>query len=279
MTGPAITPADERPRPPGTDPLWCDSWYIDWAEDAGRGGFVAIALWPNLNLAWWWSYVVPGDGTFIGVRDHEVLPPRSGLEVRADGLWGALFCETPLEHWTVGLEAFALRFDDDRAAAWDHEYGDRLPLGLDLSWEALTAPVRAPAPGPARGAALAYVQAGTVTGEILLGPSGALEADGRGLLARRSGVADWWAPGVVGSAWAGLVDSDGAAVASAEGADDGNDPGSPELPAVFGHPDRHILAVLPMLITDPGGRKTRLARALTRFGETVGWAEQVLQSG
>ena len=38
--------------------------------------------------------------------------PRQGLEVRADGLWGELMCETPLEHWSYGLEAFGVALDD-----------------------------------------------------------------------------------------------------------------------------------------------------------------------
>ena len=48
----------------------------------------------------------------VVVRDHEVPLPRQGLEVRAEGLWCELWCETPLEHWTYGLEAFAVQLDD-----------------------------------------------------------------------------------------------------------------------------------------------------------------------
>ena len=60
--------------------------------------------------------------------------PRQGLEVRADGLWGELSCETPFEHWTYGLEAFGVRLDDP-ADSLRGEIGERMPVGLDIEWE------------------------------------------------------------------------------------------------------------------------------------------------
>ena len=71
--------------------------------------------------------------TLVAVRDHEVPLPRTGLEVRADGLWGELVCETPLEHWSIGLEAFGLGYDDPadasernhRAHEWLRRYHNR----------------------------------------------------------------------------------------------------------------------------------------------------------
>ena len=75
-----------------------------------------------------------GDGVIV-VRDDDVDPPRGRLlEIRADGLWAELVCETPGEHWGFGLEAFGLRFADEEEAATS-DVGDRLPVGLDLEWE------------------------------------------------------------------------------------------------------------------------------------------------
>lgn len=75
-----------------------------------------------------------GDGIIV-VRDDDVAPPKGRLlEIRADGLWAELVCETPGEHWGFGLEAFGLRFaDEDEAARRD--VGDRIAVGLDLEWE------------------------------------------------------------------------------------------------------------------------------------------------
>ena len=80
-----------------------------------------------------------GDGLVV-VRDDDVEPPRANLvarrllEIRADGLWAELLCETPGEHWGFGLEAFGLRFADEEEAATS-DVGERLAVGLDLEWE------------------------------------------------------------------------------------------------------------------------------------------------
>jgi hypothetical protein len=103
----------------------------------------------------------------IVVADEAVPLPRptAGLEIRADGLWASLLCETPFEHWSLGLEAFGLRLDLDAVGddppAYSDLVGERLPVGFDLEWE-LTGP---PAPLiDGRG----YRQTGTLFGELLV---------------------------------------------------------------------------------------------------------------
>ena len=115
-----------------------------------RGGFVA-------------DLVLPGAGRIV-VADESVPVPRPavGLEIRADGLWASLHCETPFEHWSLGLEAFGLRVDDDVApVAWDDMIGERLAVGFDLEWE-----LRGPPEPLADGAG--YTQPGVVFGEVLV---------------------------------------------------------------------------------------------------------------
>jgi hypothetical protein len=69
------------------------------------------------------------------VHDDAVPRPRGrAIEVRTDGLWTEMTCETAGEHWSFGLEAFGVRFaDDEEAAARDR--GDRVAVGFDLEWE------------------------------------------------------------------------------------------------------------------------------------------------
>jgi hypothetical protein len=72
--------------------------------------------------------VIEHEGRSLVVRDDEVRP---GPDLRGPGLWLSLVCETPGEHWTIGLEAFALAVDHP-----DDERGELVPLGLDVEWEA-----------------------------------------------------------------------------------------------------------------------------------------------
>lgn len=99
----------------------------------------------------------------IVVAESDIAPPRgTQFEIRAEGLWAAIHCETAGEHWSFGLEAFGLAYDDEASAAAGG-YGDRVPVGIDLEWEADT-------PGAA---------AGIVHGDVLLGAE-RLGVDARG---------------------------------------------------------------------------------------------------
>jgi hypothetical protein len=101
----------------------------------------------------------------VVVADESVPLPRAaaGLEVRADGLWASLLCETPFEHWSLGLEAFGLRVDDvrDDNAAWADLMGERIAVGFDLEWE-LTGPPEPLVDGDG------YRQPGTMFGDLLV---------------------------------------------------------------------------------------------------------------
>jgi hypothetical protein len=99
------------------------SVMLDVPSDGSRARYEARLSGPEL-----------GDGVIV-VRDHDVIPPRGRLlEIRADGLWAELVCETPGEHWSFGLEAFGLRFENEQEAATS-DIGERIAVGLDLEWE------------------------------------------------------------------------------------------------------------------------------------------------
>jgi hypothetical protein len=113
-------------------------YHLDFARDDGFAGFVRLDVRDADNVAWYWTYLVgvPGIPGIIVVRDHEVPLPRQRLEIRAEGLWAELWCETPGEHWTFGLEAFGVRLDAaEDALRPGGEIGDRVAVGLDLEWE------------------------------------------------------------------------------------------------------------------------------------------------
>lgn len=176
---------DEHRHTPGPEPLWCESWgYTFAALDGSFGGFVRLQLWPNLDAAWCWAAFARRGEQVLVVRDQEVRPPRGAArEVRADGLWVELDPLTPLEHWSVGLEAFASGYDDP-AEGWGDERGDRVPLGFELSVEARSAPVDFP--GGTR-----YAVPCTMHGEVLIADE-RLDIEVPGVADHRWAVADWW---------------------------------------------------------------------------------------
>jgi hypothetical protein len=121
------------------------TWRLDFSSADGTRGRVELGI-PGPDEAGRARYEARLAGSRLGpgvivVRDHDVARPRGRLpstgvhEIRADGLWAELVCETPGEHWSFGLEAFGLRVDSDEEADRS-EVGERLPVGLDLEWEA-----------------------------------------------------------------------------------------------------------------------------------------------
>jgi hypothetical protein len=102
--------------------------HLDFAADGAHfGGYVRLA-----GSSFWAGVVGMGQHPLVALRDDEVRPRR--LDVRTDGLWASITCETPGEHWSVGMEAFAVGYDDPVDALRD-ERGDRVALGFDLEWE------------------------------------------------------------------------------------------------------------------------------------------------
>jgi len=288
MTVPA---GDEGRHEHDGDPLWNESWYFDFATpDGSVGGYVRLGLYPNQRTAWYWAYLV-GDGRpLVALRDHEVPMPRGrGLEVRAEGLWAELVCETALEHWSVGLEAFGVALDDP-ATAYHDERGDRVALGLDLEWEA-AAPAQ-PSAGLPR-----YEQACSVAGHVLVGRE-RIEIDGWGERDHSWGRRDWWtmpwcwtagrlADGTAFHAFRPLLDvpyasgfvvDPGGHVRDVESFSVDTELGREDLPsAATMDLDGLQLAVTPthhapVLLESPEGKVSRFPRALCRFeGHETGW--------
>jgi hypothetical protein len=212
-----VASADEHRHHRGPEPLWAESWYFDFSTaDASLGGFARLALYPNLGVAWYWAALVGHGRRLVLVRDDEIELPRGGqLEVRGQGLWSSVNCETPLDHWSVGLEAFAVALDDP-TEAFRGERGDLVGVGFDLEWESVAPAVSVFGPGQ-------YGQACRVSGEILVGDE-QLEFDGVGHRRHRWGVQDWWGSfGDVGR-WPGSAREVGSRPGSA--GDVGSRPGS-----------------------------------------------------
>lgn len=193
-----VAAADESPHTPGPELLWNESWYFDFARaDGSLGGYVRLGLYPNLGLAWYWGCLVGEGRPLVTVIDHEVPLPGTGLEVRTEGLWAAHNLETPLEHWSLGCEAFGVGVDDPTEVYGDLR-GDRVPFGLDLEWETVGGAY--PYPGVDR-----YEVPCRVTGEVLVGQE-RIEIDGPGQRDHSWGLRDWWS---YGWSWSSAALDDG----------------------------------------------------------------------
>ena len=183
----APDPVDERRHPHDEQPLWNESYYLDWFDDAGElGGYVRVGVYPNLGRVWYWACLVGPGRDLITVIDHDVeLPPGKGLELRHDGLWADHTVETPLEHMSVNLEAFGLQLDDP-VDVYRGGFGHRVPFGFELDFHTDRAAYLWPPVTPR------YEIPCRVRGRVLVGDD-EIEIDGWGQRDHSWGASrDWW---------------------------------------------------------------------------------------
>jgi hypothetical protein len=278
VTPPWPASADEGRHPPAAHPGWEESWALDFATvDGSLGGVVRLGLLPEQGRSRVWACLVGEGRRLVTMVEPDAPLPRAGsLDLRCEGLWVDLVCETPLTHWSVGLEAFGVALDEP-ADAYRGLRGERIGLGLDLEWET-TGPVARTGPGPAGGEG-AYLVPCEVHGEVLVGAE-VLTFEGWGTRRHTWGVAGWW--GEPWSAAAGRLDDGtrwyaevlgdagaGAAGAAVRAGDDGasQPEGLPSRASVaVGELALQLEPLHPAPVPDPSpdGGPGRLALALCR---------------
>ncbi|MFM7068147.1 MAG: hypothetical protein ACKOYM_01685 [Actinomycetes bacterium] len=170
-------------------PLWNESYYFDFfAPDLSVGGYVRLGLVPGEGVAWYWACLVGPNRPLVVVTDHTVpLPSSAGsLEVRSDGLWADHAVETPLDHFSINLEAFALALDDP-VQMYGSPRGDRVPFGFELDFVTDRAAYLWPPVTPR------YEVPCSVEGVVLVGDE-RIEFSGWGQRDHSWGAPrDWWA--------------------------------------------------------------------------------------
>lgn len=168
---------DEAVRTPDITPGWHEAHRLDAVfPGPAMAMSLMISLHPGRGHAAFHGCMVRLGEAPIVVVEFDVPPPTHGWEVRASGLWADHVCETPLEHWSYGLEAFGLAIDDP-AELLGAALGDRTALGWELEFEA-----RAEAQWTGRER---YGQIGSVHG-LMLEKHTTTEVDGYGIRSH------WW---------------------------------------------------------------------------------------
>ena len=106
-------------------------------------------------LAMWW----PAAGDPVVLAERGVADNGRSWEIRHSGLWAEQVCEVPFEHWSYGLEAFALELDDP-VALLGAGLGHRVAFGFELDFVAGDELVSAES---------SDIQIGELSGIVLLG--------------------------------------------------------------------------------------------------------------
>ncbi len=140
-----VTPdLEQRRQPPiGLAGRWFEGHRLELFVAAEHDlGLASVALSlvaePAVSQVSFAAVLLRAGRNPLVVADDEIPLPEHGWELRTSGLWADHVCETALDHWSYGLEAFGLSLDDPRALL-GRALGDRAPLGWELEFEATAA--------------------------------------------------------------------------------------------------------------------------------------------
>ena len=183
-------PADEHRHHPPAAPSassWEERFEFEFTTLTGDlAGYVVVTLRPSERRSWYWAALVGWTQPFLSVVDNDAPLPGHGLLLRGHALWADHICETPLEHWTVANEVYAVALAEP-GDAWAHQRGDLVPLAFDLEFENDASEVDALVSG---GTVELVAARCRVIGEIHVG-SDQLEIDATGRRRHRWGPHDW----------------------------------------------------------------------------------------
>ncbi len=268
-------------RHPGAGAVdWCERYDFEAHSPLATFGLhVTVVRWPAANRTWYWSAVVEEGQPLASIVELDAGSGRPTLELRTGGLWADHNLESAFEHWSVGLEAFAVGLDDP-TEVFGAFRGDRVPLGYDVEWE------MSATDGEALPGGDGYLQPAEVHGEVLMGTT-AYELAGKG-----SRTHSWGAWPLAGVHWRG-VGGDGGFVTSWDGVPptlalwptDG-------LPSLIESPwgPVEIIGWSPARLAVPGGATYDVVRGMWRStgagdaavaagSPSVGWVELTRSRG
>ena len=154
-----LDPTDDLPHQQRG--AFVEQWQFDfWSPEHDLGGWTHFTYDLASRSGWYVTALIGVHRPLVLVVDPKIQIPQlsQSLEFRAEGIWAQHVCETPLEHWTVGLEAFGVTLEAVEDAMGD-QWGKRTGVGLDLEWE------RAGDPEKTDGG---FSQHCSVSGEVLI---------------------------------------------------------------------------------------------------------------
>jgi len=169
--------SSESDHSPTDDVAWHEAHRVDAVfPDARVALSLMITKYPRRGHAAFHCVSAPIGERPVVVVEFDVPLPAVGWEIRASGLWADHICETPMDHWSYGLEAFGLAIDDAEELL-GAALGERVAVGWELEFEARATGQMT---GPQR-----YGQIGVMHG-LLLDKHSSTEVDGYAVRSH------WW---------------------------------------------------------------------------------------
>ncbi|MEQ8842480.1 MAG: hypothetical protein RIB98_15965 [Acidimicrobiales bacterium] len=132
-----VAESDDRDRPADADIDVIDVEFV--ATDLSLAGLLRIDIRRPARATRFLASILRPGLEPVTVLDYDLPLATGAFEFRSSGVWVELCCEAPLDHWTVGLEAFGLALPEKEVVT-PSSFGDRVPIGLDLDLDTIAAP-------------------------------------------------------------------------------------------------------------------------------------------
>ncbi|WNG85448.1 phosphotransferase [Mycobacterium sp. ITM-2016-00317] len=133
-------PEDDGRHDPTDEPLWSESWYLDFVDpDQQIGGWIRLGLIPNENHAWINGLLCVPGGPTIAMLDFDAPLPEDHTRVRSDGIELDIDVPAPLRTCRVALRGRG-EAHDDAAAILRGEPGRPVEVSMDLTWTTVGQP-------------------------------------------------------------------------------------------------------------------------------------------
>jgi hypothetical protein len=128
------SPEDESAHSATGEPLWNESWYVDFADAAnGFGGWVRLGLIPNQQTAWLHALLCGPDLPTVAVVDFEVPLPVDPWALQTGAIDFTHSADDPLRIYRISLRGRGQSFPDP-AALLRAEQGAPTEVAIDLEW-------------------------------------------------------------------------------------------------------------------------------------------------
>lgn len=127
---------DEGLHMPGSERLWNESYYFDFAAaDGSVGGYVRLGLYPNWDRAWYWACLVrPGQPTILVADNACALPAPGSTTLQTSSLRATQEITEPLHTARVSLDATAAVLAVPDAAYGSLAGAEPISFAADLDW-------------------------------------------------------------------------------------------------------------------------------------------------
>lgn len=127
---------DSKTHEPGSDKLWQESWYFDFADpQQGIGGYVRLGVDPARKRSWYTATLCGPSRPTIAIVDFGAPLPDEKLTIHAENFTAEQGCLDPMKEYRVAMSAPKAEVYEDPSELLEGKPGKPITASMDLVWK------------------------------------------------------------------------------------------------------------------------------------------------